>query len=186
MTEGRVSRLEAAEARSIATEHGLPDYMGDLSVFQIALKNPSVARGLNGMLHNLLWKGELDGRLRELIIMRIGWTTGSAYEWTQHWRVATGMGIEESDLLAVRDWPNHDGFGPAERAVLAATDDSLATGVISDETWALCCDALVEDALLVELVAVIGNWSLFSNLLRTLNVPLEDGVVPWPPDGIAP
>lgn len=186
MSEGRITRLGTAEARAIATEHGLPDYMGDLSVFQIALKNPSVARALNGMLHNLLWKGQLDGRLRELIIMRIGWVTGAVYEWTQHWRVATGMGIDEGDLLGVRDWRNHEGFGPAEQAVLAATDDSLTTGVISDETWELCRRQLVDDALLVELVAVIGNWSLFSNLLRSLEVPLEDGVVPWPPDSSAP
>lgn len=186
MTEGRIARLGATEARSIATDHGLPEYMGDLSVFQIALKNPSVARALNGMLHNLLWKGQLDGRLRELIIMRIGWTTGAVYEWTQHWRVATEMGIDEADLLGVRDWRSYEGFGPAERAVLAATDDSLEIGVISDESWELCRQQLVDDSLLVELVAVIGNWSLFSNLLRSLQVPLEDGVAPWPPEGRAP
>lgn len=186
MPEGRVSRLAVADARAAAIEQGLPESMGDLSVFQIGLKNPSVARALNGMLHNLLFESQLDGRLRELIIMRIGWATGAAYEWTQHWRVATGIGIEESDLLGVRDWRNYDGFGPAEQAVLAATDDSLAIGLISDETWLRCREQLVDDALLVELVAVIGNWSLFSSLLRSLEVPLEDGVTPWPPDGVAP
>ncbi len=186
MTEGRIIRLDAAEARAAAVDHGLPEYMGDLSVFQIALKNPKVARALNGMLHSLLIKGELDGRIRELIIMRIGWATGAVYEWTQHWRVATGMNIAETDLLGVRDWRNHDGFGDPERAVLAATDDSLTAGVISDESWASCRLCFPDDAMLVELVAVIGNWTLFSNLLRSLDVPLEDGVAPWPPDGQAP
>ncbi len=79
-----------AVARAIATEHGTPEYMGDLSVFQITLKNPCVIRALNGMLHNLLWKGQVDGRLRELIIMRIGSATGAVYEWAQHRRIATG------------------------------------------------------------------------------------------------
>ena len=185
MTEGRILRLDAATAKAVAAEHGLPEFLGELSVFQIALRNPRVATALNGMLHNLLIKGELDGRLRELIIMRIGWATGAVYEWTQHWRVATGMDIPEADTLGVRDWPNHAGFGPAERAVLAATDDSLATGRISDESWAACA-ATLGDADLVELVAVIGNWTLFSNLLRSLEVPLEAGLQPWPPDGQAP
>ncbi len=185
MTEGRIGRLDVEAAKAVAVEHGLPEYMGTLSVFQIALKNPRVAQALNGMLHNLLIVGEFDGRLRELVIMRIGWATGAVYEWTQHWRVATGMKIAESDLLGVRDWQNYAGFGQPERAVLAATDDSLATGVISDESWAECAEAFDETAL-IELVAIIANWTLFSNLLRSLDVPLEEGVAPWPPDGQAP
>jgi hypothetical protein len=39
----------------------------------------------------MLWHGKLDPRLRELVIMRIGWLTASDYEWTQHWRVAQGL-----------------------------------------------------------------------------------------------
>ncbi|MCP3996490.1 MAG: carboxymuconolactone decarboxylase family protein [bacterium] len=186
MAEGRIGRLDADAARAVAAEHDLPEYMGNLSVFQIALKNPRVARALNGMLHNLLIMGEFDGRLRELIIMRIGWATGATYEWTQHWRVATGMSIPESDLLGVRDWQHHAGFGQTERAVLAATDDSLATGRVSDESWAECSKAFDDEAALIELVAIIANWTLFSNLLRSLDVPLEDGTAPWPPDGQAP
>jgi hypothetical protein len=39
---------------------------------------------------------------------------------------------------------------------------------------------------LLELAAVIGAGTMFSGLLRTLEVPLEDGVAPWPPDGRSP
>lgn len=161
--------------------------MAELSVFRIALHQPGVAAALNGMLDALLWKGVLDARLRELIIMRIGWTTASVYEWTQHWRVARMLDVPERDLLAVREWKAADHFGPQERAVLAATDDTLRHGSITDETWDECRLAFADDsAVLVELVAAIGNWRLFSALLRSLDVPLEDGVDPWPPDGLAP
>jgi alkylhydroperoxidase family enzyme len=186
MPEGRIDRMSVADARAAGAAHGLPDTLAELSVFRIALYNPSVAQALHGLLQNLLWSGRLDGRLRELIIMRIGWSTGSEYEWTQHWRVATGMDISPDDLLAVRDWEASDAFGPLERVVLAATDESLATGEIGDATWARCRELLADDVLLVELVAVIGTWTLFSGLLRTLEVPLEDGVAPWPPDGRSP
>jgi alkylhydroperoxidase family enzyme len=183
----RVPRLSPEAAKKAAVEAGIPEMMADLSVFQILLHNPTVAGALNGMLHGLLWKGTLDARLRELVIMRLGWATGSVYEWTQHWRVATQLGIDDADLVGVRDWRASDRFGPAERAVLAATDETMDTGTISDATWAECSDALGGDpALLVELVAAIGNWRLFSSLLRSLAVPLEEGVAPWPPDGVAP
>jgi alkylhydroperoxidase family enzyme len=183
----RIGMLDVDEARRRATERGIPEDMAELSVFRIALHQPGVAAGLNGMLRELLWRGVLDARLRELIIMRIGWATGSVYEWTQHWRVARLLDVPERDLLAVRDWERADHFGPQERAVLAATDETLRDGTISDPTWAACRSAFGEDpAVLVELVAAIGNWRLFSALLQSLDVPLEDGVEPWPPDGSVP
>ncbi|MGC1513751.1 MAG: carboxymuconolactone decarboxylase family protein [Acidimicrobiales bacterium] len=183
----RVEMLDLTEARERAAQCGIPAAMAELSVFRIALHQPGVAVALHGMLEALLWKGALDARLRELIIMRIGWVTRSVYEWTQHWRVARLLDVPERDLLAVRDWRNASHFGQTERAVLAATDETLRDGTISDETWAACQSALDGDpAVLVELVAAIGNWRLFSALLRSLQVPLEDGLEAWPPDGIRP
>jgi alkylhydroperoxidase family enzyme len=186
VTEARVPRLSGYEARAAADAAGVPAVMADLSVFQVLLRNPRVAKALQDMLTALLWQGELDARLRELVIMRLGWVTGSVYEWTQHWRVATGLGVTAEDLVGVRDWRAHAGFGPAERAVLAATDETLATGTISAATWTECERHVGGAAELIELVVAIGNWRLFSSLLRSLEIPLEDGVAPWPPDGKPP
>jgi alkylhydroperoxidase family enzyme len=178
--------LDLDEAKRRADARGIPDTMAELSVFRIALHQPGVAAGLSTMLHELLWKGVLDARLRELIIMRIGWATGSVHEWTQPWRVARLLDVPERQLLDVRDWRNADHFGAQERAVLAATDDTLQYGTITDESWAACREVLGDEAVLVELVAAIGNWRMFSALLLSLDVPLEDGVEPWPPSGEAP
>ena len=181
----RVPLLDVDEARSRALDVGVPEGMAELNVFRILLHDPPTAAALNGLLHRLLWKGSLDQRLRELAIMRIGWVSGAVYEWTQHWHVAVALGIDEADLIAVRDWEHHDGFGPVERAVLAATDETLARGAIGDSTWAACAEHL-DAALLVELVAVIGTGSLFARLLKSPDVPLDDGREPWPPEGCGP
>lgn len=185
-TGSRVPMLSLDESKSRAAEHGIPESMAELSVFRVLLHQPGVAVGLNAMLHQLLWKGTLDSRLRELIIMRIGWVTESVYEWTQHWRVARLLDVSERDLLAVRHWRDSDLFGPKEQAVLAATDDTLEFGTITDATWEACRAVFDDDGILVEMVAAIGNWRLFSALLRSLDVPLEEGVDPWPPDSVEP
>ncbi|WP_292988381.1 carboxymuconolactone decarboxylase family protein [Mycobacterium sp.] len=186
MTE-RVPMLDPDQARLRAAECGLPAEMADLSVFRVALHQPSLAVALYGMLEALLFNGALDARIRELIIMRIGWVTGSEYEWTQHWRIATLLGVASDDLLAVRDWQSSNRLGHVERAVLAATDDVVRDGVVAEENWAACHKAFKADhAVLVELVGAIANWRLFSILLRSLNIPLEAGTDSWPPDGRAP
>lgn len=187
MSEARIPRLSDADAREAAAGVGVHEYMAALSVFQVVLRHPRLAAAVNQLLSTLLFDARLDARLRELVIMRVGWMTGSEYEWTQHWRVARSLGVDESDLLAVRDGASHPAFGPAERAVLAATDETLTEGAISPGTWEACRRHLGGDEqTLLELVAAIGTWRMIASLLLSLEVPLEDGVAGWPPDGRTP
>ena len=183
----RIPLLPVDEAKAAADEAGVPDYMAELSIFQTLLNHPRLAQVFNDMLAMLLWHGALDRRLRELVIMRIGWLTGCDYEWTQHWRVASRLGVSEDDLLGVRDWQAYNGFGAVERAVLAATDDIVRDGAVSATSWAACENELGSDrTVLIELVTAIGAWRMVASILQSLQVPLEDGVAGWPPDGVAP
>ena len=179
--------LSLDEAKAAADEAGVPDYMAELSIFQTLLNHPRLAGVLNDLLATLLWHGDLDARLRELVIMRIGWLTGCDYEWTQHWRVATRLGVSADDLVGVRDWPGYNGFGPVERAVLAATDDIVRDGAVSGSSWAACESELGGDKrVLIELVTAIGAWRMVASILQSLEVPLEEGIASWPPDGHSP
>jgi len=117
--------------------------------------------------------------------MRIGWVTGSAYEWTNHWRVATTAGVPAEDILAVRNWRNSERLTAADKAILAATDECLADKSISDAAWTEVAKHVTEPAQQVEFVIAMGNWMMFSLLFRNLRIPLAEGVVVWPPDGLA-
>jgi len=184
--DARVPRLSIAEASKAAEDAGLPPIFPPLNVFRVLLHHPRLAKAVGDLLMTLLVEPKLDARLRELVILRIGWKTGSVYEWTQHWRIARGVPMSREDALGVRDWRSFAGYGPAERAVLAATDETLERGTISASTFADCSRALGSTEATLELVVAIGNWRMFSSLLRSLEIPLEDDLTPWPPDGVAP
>ena len=187
MTDPRVPLLPVGEAKAAADEAGVPNYMAELAIFQVLLNHPTLARALNDLLATMLWHGKLDTRLRELAIMRIGWLTAADYEWTQHWRVALRLGVSADDLVGVQNWQAHNGFGPVERAVLAASDDVVRDGAVSGDSWAACERELGPDpAVLIELVTAIGAWRMIASILHSLEVPLEDGVDSWPPDGRPP
>src|SRR5204862_6144167 len=115
----------------------------------------------------------------------IAWVTGSAYEWTQHWRVATTAGVPPEDILAVRDWRNSERLTPADRAILAATDECLAGKSISDAAWAEVAKHVTDPGQQVEFIIAMGNWLMFSMLFRNLRIPLAEGLMVWPPDGRA-
>jgi alkylhydroperoxidase family enzyme len=187
VTDPRVPLLPVGEAKAAADEAGVPNYVAELAIFQVLLNHPTLARVLNDLLATMLWHGKLDTRLRELAIMRIGWLTASDYEWTQHWRVALGLGVSPDDLVGVQNWQAHNGFGLVERAVLAAADDVVRDGIVGADTWAACERELGPDpAVLIELVTAIGAWRMIASILHSLKVPLEEGVDSWPPDGQRP
>ncbi|HEY9134436.1 MAG TPA: carboxymuconolactone decarboxylase family protein [Pseudomonadales bacterium] len=187
VTECRIELLSKEEAQQAATKVGISPMMAELNVFRALLHHPELAAALNAPLTMLMGLGNvLAPRLRELIIMRIGWQTGSDYEWTQHWRVAKMFGIPETDLLAVRHWEKADCFNQADRAVLQATDDILNDGKISGETWAQLEEVLGDTKQVLEVLIAICNWRTFSQLLMSIQIPLEDGIESWPPDGLVP
>jgi alkylhydroperoxidase family enzyme len=181
----RVPMVSPERARELGEAMGLPARRTQSEAFRVVANNPGVARVAFGQLLQLLENNRFDTRLRELMIMRIAWVTGSAYEWTQHWRVATTAGIPPEDVLAVRDWRNAGTLSPADRAILAATDECLEGGSISDAAWADVAKHVTDPAQQVEFVIAMGNWLSFSMLFRNLRIPLADGVAVWPPDGLA-
>jgi len=187
VTECRVELLSKEEAHQAAEKVGISPMMAELNVFRALLHHPDLAAALNAQLSMLMGLGNvLSPRLRELIIMRIGWQTGSDYEWTQHWRVAKMFGIPERDLLAIRNWHYASCFDQADQAVLQATDDILQDGKVSSETWSQLEDSLGDVKQVLEVVIAICNWRTFSQLLMSIDIPLEEDVESWPPDGLIP
>ena len=158
------------EAKAAADEAGVPDYMAELAIFQVLLNHPRAAPARSTICSPLmLWHGRLDSRLRELAIMRIGWLTASEYEWTQHWRVAQGLGVSADDLARSPGLAVLAGFGPTEQAVLAATDDVVRDGEVSEQSWAACRQSFGADqAMLVELVTAISAWRMVASILQQL------------------
>ena len=184
---GRIELVPLEEAQRLGREFGISDAQAGRSAFRMLAHHPDLAKHVYGLLTMLSTRNKLDKRLRELIIMRLAWMTGSEYAWFQHYRIATTLaGITPEEVVAVRDWRGSKLFSPADRAVLAAADDTRERGRISDAVWAECESALKEPVLLIEMVLAIANWTLFSQLLQSLQVPLEPGGAAWPPDGKKP
>jgi alkylhydroperoxidase family enzyme len=183
----RLELVPVEEARRLGAEMGISEAQASRSAFRMLAHHPDLVRHVYALLRMLATRNKLPSRLRELMIMRIGWTTGSEYEWFQHYRIAKAeAGLSDEEIVAIRDWKSSRLFSAADRAVLGAVDDTRERGEISDGVWAECERHFEDPAVLVEMVVMIGNWMLFSQLLKTLRIPIEEGAKAWPPDGKAP
>ena len=186
MTAPRIPLLSVEAATRAAVQFGIDERKAGASIYRVLLRHPQFAKQVNDVVEMLMNESTLEPRLRELIIMRIGWLKKGIYEWSQHWWIASRLGVEERDLLAVREWQAHDHWSSLERAIFRATDETVARGTVSQATWDDCATHFITERERIDLIATIGVWNMMSEVLTSLTVPLEEGVVPWPPDGVSP
>jgi alkylhydroperoxidase family enzyme len=181
----RLPVLSQEEALLAAERIGIDAKYLTQPIWLMLLARPKYAKALYSVLTDLLFRSTVPVRLRELLIMRTGWNTAAEFEWSQHWSVAERAGVDMQAVLAVRNWHSSDVFDASERAALAAADDVVENGAITSETWRELGRHYDESELL-EITGVIATWHYVSVLVRSLQVPLDDGMTSWPPDGEAP
>jgi alkylhydroperoxidase family enzyme len=176
--------LAVEEAKRRAAEVGLRPDLAGVNAFRSMLQNPNTGGAIGKLLTTLLFEGSLDARLRELVILRTGWRSGSEYEFCQHVAVARRLKISDSDILGVRDPDSCKSYNDLDRAVIRLTDILLEGTEISADLWGTLTRAF-EAPQLVELLAVTANWRFFALYLKAAEVPLDAGVASWP-EGKAP
>jgi alkylhydroperoxidase family enzyme len=117
---------------------------------------------------------KLDPRLRELGQMRAGFLRQSQFVFSQHCKAARGVGLDEAKIEAVPAWATSDAFTPAERAVLAYTDELvLQDGRVQDATF----DALraqLSDEEVLELTYVTALYEMHAIVTRALRLEYDD------------
>jgi alkylhydroperoxidase family enzyme len=129
---------------------------------------------------------QLDPQLRELAILRTGIVGDSRFEYSQHMKVARTVNIPEAKLAAIKGWTTSGLFSPAERAVMAATDELLARNLVEDATFAEL-QRYLSDPQILELFYAIGLWRMHGLITRALHLEYDTDTtermqeVPAPP-----
>ena len=144
-----------------------------INVYRTLLHSPPLAESWFEHINRVRWETGIDGRLREIVIIRLAHLVASAYVLRQHvpkLAAAEGMSVEECDAL--RDWQASDLFSDRERAALAYVDAMTRDIVVPDETF----DPLrahFDHRQLVELTLMIGAYISHARVLQALEVDLE-------------
>lgn len=116
----------------------------------------------------LMLRGRLSRREKEIVILRVGARTGSDYELTQHRRLGKRVGLSDTEIARVESG-ELEGWSEADRLLLDVTDELLADGDLSDETWRRLRAARGERGAL-ELLMLIGHYRMLATVLHTLRV----------------
>jgi alkylhydroperoxidase family enzyme len=155
-----------------------------LNIFRMLALAPANLKPFVDWGLSLLFQTELDARLREIAILRIGHVTRSRYEWTQHVTIARRVGVTEDEIGKIAVDGPVTTLGEDGNLVCQAADEITRDVRLSDETLAQCL-ARHGRRKTVELILCCGHFNMVSRLLESTRVELEEENVleksPLPP-----
>jgi 4-carboxymuconolactone decarboxylase len=172
---------ESERAARIAPLEGDFEGLPSLNVMRTLMKNEPVAKRFGRLAGYLLVKGQLPARERELVILRVGWRSGSVYEFGQHTLMGRTAGVTDPEIARLTE-ASTDGWDEADRDLVVFADELCATNTVSDDTWARLA-ARWSESELIELLVVAGLYRLVSGFLNAVGVELDAGVPGWPGEG---
>jgi len=144
-----------------------------INVYRLLLHSPPLAESWYDHLNNVRWGTQLSGRLREIIIIRIGYLNKVDYVLGQHVPTlaeAEGLSVAECDALA--DWRDSDLFSAEERAALAFADAMTRDVTVPDDVFDALRD-FFDERRIVELAILIGTYNMQTRVLAALRIDLE-------------
>lgn len=126
-------------------------------------------------LTNAIFKNlNLSDYYKELLVLLVAGYEDNDYEWAQHVVIGQSAGINEAQILAISEQRFEDDnvFSNIEQSILRFGRFVLKNGKVPSVVF----KHTLEDFSLEELtdaIIVIGYYQMISNIIRTLNLPID-------------
>jgi 4-carboxymuconolactone decarboxylase len=144
-----------------------------LNIYKMLLHNPAIAGTWYDHVGAVRWQTELDGKTREIAIIRIGILNRVQYVIDAHvpaYALEEGLTLEQCAALV--DWADSPLFDAPQRAVLAYTDSMTQVVHVPDEVFAPLLHYFSEKQI-VELTVLIGTYNMHTRVLQAMEIDAE-------------
>jgi len=174
MSTTRIAPLEPPYEAEVAEafQRIMPPGMAPLKLFRTQAHNKRVLQRM--FAGNLLDKGSIELRERELIILRTCARCGSEYEWGVHVALfAEKAGLSKTDVAAtLHTLPDPDHMPVKEILLLKAVDNLHDTSGIADSLWTELTHHY-STAQILEIITLTGSYHAISFITNAAVVELE-------------
>jgi 4-carboxymuconolactone decarboxylase len=144
-----------------------------INVYRLLLHAPPLAACWLDIVSAARYRTGLDGRLREIAIIRVGYLNRTDYVVKQHVpQLALPEGLSKAECDALADWEESRYFSARERAALAYADAMTRDIAVPDTVF----DALrphFSERQIVELTVLIGIYNMHTRVFTALGIDPE-------------
>lgn len=176
--DNRLDKAQRAMRDAIlATRPGMKKLGGPFNVWLHAPGFGDLAQRVGAYCR---YKTSLPPRLSEFAIVTMARLWRAQYEWTAHAPIAEKAGVASRTIADLRAGRYPKTAAADERAIYDFILELNRTRRVSDSTYQRV-HKLLGDTGMVELVGILGYYSLISMTLNVFNVPLDSkGPLPLP------
>jgi alkylhydroperoxidase family enzyme len=172
----RIAREHTARLRGAASDDKAPVAIADIPEMVVTLLgcHPDLYERIAEVAIQLLGRGALSHRDRELVVLRVGWLCQAPYEWGEHVGVAKAVGVRSDEIEHITHGSSASYWSEHERALLRAAEELHESAMISDATW----DALsqrLDEKQLFELTVLVGQFTMVAYFQNALRLRLSAG-----------
>ena len=114
-------------------------------------------------------------REKELLILRTAYLSRAQYQWGRHYNTGKRAGLTDEEIARIVEGPDAAGWTPFEAVLLRAADEMHTSRFISEPTWKALAERY-SDHYLLEVVLIIGNYTMLAMYQNTIGMPLEPGL----------
>lgn len=143
-----------------------------LNVFRIMLNSPGATDVVSSVGEYIRFKSNLSPAIREIATLTIARENENDYEWTQHLPIARQVGIPDRVIDAIRDGQAPIGIPEDEGVIVQAAKELKNDGALSESTFQ-AIETLLGPEQTVDLIVLVGYYTLLSGLIRSLGVEVE-------------
>lgn len=126
------------------------------------------------------FKSRFDPRLRQMVILQVGYLLRNEYEVSHHVKISRDFGVTDADLKAIMDETagRASSLEPHEATTLRAAREMVKQRRLSPETSVAILRHFVPE-LVVELVVIASFYTFVALVIDTLGVDVEDSFAPY-------
>ena len=181
MSPSRIPPLAEPWPGDVADELSamMPPGVPPLALFRILARSPRILRKIRAS--NLLDRGPLERRERELVILRTCARCRSEYEWGVHAAVfARRFGLSDAEIAGSlrADWRDPL-WSERDRLLIRLVDELHEQSTLCDELWQ-ALRPLWSDEQLIEVIVLAGFYHTISFVTNALTIPLEGSAERFP------
>ena len=150
---------------------GTPGILGS-NLLCTQLRHPALAKAFLTFNAHHFYASTLEARVREILILRIGWLTGAEYEFVAHVSLAKKAGLSDAEIVNIQRGADAPEWDPLEADLLRAVDELHEDTRIGDATYQRL-SAHFDERQLLDLIAIVGCYGILAMTLNTFRVPFE-------------
>jgi alkylhydroperoxidase family enzyme len=154
-----------------AEQKALVGEWSSMNFAKVIAVHPGLYRALMPLIAKLIASSDLPPRDREVLVLRTLALCDETYESAHHGLIARGAGMSEADVEAARG--GGEGLSAFELTLAQAAEELVRGQAVSDATWAALAERYSEVELM-EVVALVGGYTLMAMLTKGYGIPLED------------